>query len=105
MKNKPIAVSFDRTGILLVHNSINDIDPHSNGLVLLYGMTAEKGGTMPKRLHWGFGNIRQELSKAAKIPSIAAFQFIYFNYKVGATASQFQEVQEHLPVNSLIDSE
>ena len=96
MKKSTRSIEFDRSGLVLNHNNINDIDPTLDGLILLHDVSRK--GEPPKRLHWGYGNLREELKKAAKISSIAAMQFVYFSYKAGATARQYDEVTKELPI-------
>lgn len=94
VKKKRFSISFDQTDLLLNHNSINAIDPTLVGMILLHEATAGRNGVMPKTLYWGYGNIREELEKAAKIPSVANMEFVYFSYTAGVTVRQYQNLKK-----------
>jgi len=100
---KPSATVFDRTDLLLNHNNINNIDPSLAGMVLLH--EAERTGPAPRRLYWGFGNIREEVRKGSRTQRVAAVEFVHFSYKAGATLSQYQAAVEHLPITGPISSQ
>lgn len=102
VRTKPSIISFDRIDLLLNHNNINDIDPSLDGMILLYEL-ARKGLT-PKRLYWGFGNIREELRKGSQNLSVAANEFVHFSYKAGVTLTQYATAKKHLPISGPIAS-
>jgi hypothetical protein len=98
VKKSTNAIAFDRSDLVLNHNNINDIDPSLDGMILLHDVARK--GEPPKRLHWGYGNLREELKRASKISSIAAMQFVYFSYKAGATVRQYNDAMKDLPIGA-----
>ena len=88
MKKKPSPISYDRSDLLLNHNSINNIDPTLDGLIVLHKATWLPKGWDSKRVHWSYGNLRQELEKASKLPLIANLEYVHFSYKIGVTKKQ-----------------
>ena len=88
MARKSFGRLIDQKDLLLNHNNINAIDANLVGEIAIHEGTSPKHGEAPKSFYRAYGNIREELEKASRHPSVANLPFAYFDYKAKIPAKK-----------------